>query len=104
MIISFENCYICRKVSHFSIEDNAKLFREATCEFCNSSLRNSDTAKILIKSLLNKDAAINECINELLEFKILEAQASGSINQVLKNSLNYTCFEYFDDIEPGEIK
>lgn len=103
MIISFEKCYICGKISHFSIEDNAKLLREAICEFCNSSLRNSDTAKILVKSLLNRNSAIEECKNELLEFKILEAQASGSINQALKNSLNYTCFEYFDDIKPGEM-
>lgn len=104
MIVTNEKCYICGHTSNFTIDNGATLLREAICEHCKSSLRNSDTAKVLVSSLLNKDSSLSESFNELKSFKIVEAQASGSLYDILHSSPNYTCFEYFDDVPFGEKK
>lgn len=47
-----EKCYCCGKESNFLIEQSATLLREAACEHCGASLRNSDVMKTLKKQLL----------------------------------------------------
>ena len=84
MIISFEKCYVCGEISHFAIEAGATLLREATCKFCNSSLRNSDTAKILVKSLLFRGLMNGEFLthSKHLVFVLLNLQS------LIRNPLN----------------
>lgn len=106
MIVSNELCYICGEISDFTIVDNATLLREATCKYCNASIRNSDTARIVMKTSLGEELPLSEGIDLLIESKItiLEAQASGPIHNLLKHLPNYTSFEYYDELEPGEYK
>ncbi|KRE75423.1 class I SAM-dependent methyltransferase [Paenibacillus sp. Soil750] len=106
MIVSNELCYICGKISDFSIVDNATLLREAICKYCNASFRNSDTARIVMKTSIGKELPLSQGIDFLIESKItiLEAQASGPIPNLLKHLPTYTCFEYWDELESGDNK
>lgn len=100
-IVCSEKCYVCGSIADFSIKETAVLYREAQCGICNASLRNSDTAKIVVKTLLNEDAALAEVIDNLQPYNIVEAQASGAIHNILKKLPHYIAFEFLDDTEPG---
>ncbi|MEC0227962.1 class I SAM-dependent methyltransferase [Paenibacillus alba] len=104
MIVSTELCYVCGKTSNFSIIDNATLLREAKCQYCNASIRNSDTAKIIMKFAIGRELPLAEGIDIIIEsqISILESQASGPIHDILMKSPNYFCFEYFQDVKTGE--
>jgi len=104
MIIADEKCYVCGKITKFTIDDRAVLYREAMCENCGANIRNSDTAKTIVSKLLKKDICLQEAICDLKSFKILGTCSSGSIHSVLKQLPGYICGEYFDDIKSGESK
>ena len=104
MVVIHEKCYICGETTNFCIADDASLLREATCSNCRASIRNSDTAKLIVTVLLGSAVSISECMEELQNFKILECSASGVIHDLLKNLKGYVCFEYFDDVPIGQMK
>ncbi len=102
MILTNEKCYICGQMAEFSIENNATLLREAQCNYCKASIRNSDLAKILVKSILGKNASLLETFTEFKDLKIIEAQSSGLIHFFMKHLPQYEAFEYFDGIPVGQ--
>ncbi|WP_152946366.1 class I SAM-dependent methyltransferase [Desulfofundulus thermobenzoicus] len=104
MRVVHDRCFICGAKSDFCLEEGITLFREARCNICGASLRNSDTAKAVIEVILGKTASLSECVGELSGINILEAQAVGPIYNLLKKLPRYVCFEYFDDVKPGEYK
>jgi ubiquinone/menaquinone biosynthesis C-methylase UbiE len=104
MIVSREKCYICGKIGNFTIIDGAVLYREAVCEHCGASLRNSDTAKIVVQTLLNIDSSLHEVANQLNDFKILGTSSNGAIHSALKHLPGYVTGEYFEDTKSGEYK
>ena len=104
MIVVKEKCYICGNDSVFSIRDDSVLLREATCQYCGASIRNSDTAKTIVSKLLNKKAALLESIKALSKYKILGTSSRGSIHSILRYSPNYIFGEYFDDVASGQRK
>lgn len=101
MIILQENCYICGNHSNFSIPEGATLLREATCSKCGASIRNSDTAKIIVNKITGKSCSLSESLGTLNSVNILEAQSLGPINRVLCELPGYSCFEYIDSVAPG---
>lgn len=105
MILSVEVCYVCGELANFTIEDNTTLLREATCSHCHASIRNSDTAKILMLAATGTDIPLLRGVDLLASKKvsILEAQASGAIHRALKDYPYYNCFEFIDNTEPGVI-
>lgn len=104
MIISHEKCFVCGNIANFRINDDYVLYREATCDYCGASIRNSDLARMVTKYCLKETTSIKESINKLGKINILEAQSLGPINKILNESDNYTSFEYFDNIDPGKYK
>ena len=102
MNVTRETCQICGNVSDFAIEDNAVLFREATCGNCGASLRNSDVAGEIIRYISGKKLGLVNHLEELENYNILNACSSGHIHNALKNLDNYTCSEFFDNIESGD--
>ena len=102
MIVTNEKCYICGEKVNFEIADDATLLREAKCEKCGASIRNSDVAKIIAKEILHKDIALPELVKEIKNKKILSACASGYIHEKLKDLPGYVCSEYWENVESGQ--
>ena len=95
-------CFICGN-SKF-IAKKGTTIREAVCEVCGASKRNSDVALAILKVLgFHENCTLREITNYLEHLHIYEAQASGAIHDVLSILPNYVCSEYFDDIEPGKL-
>jgi len=91
-------------MADYTIDDDAILYREAVCKCCGASIRNSDTAKIIVSKLLKKDVCLKDAINELQRFKILGTCSTGHIHSILKRLPGYIYGEYFDNVKPGELK
>lgn len=102
MNVTREICQVCGKNADFVIEDNAVLLREAKCSNCGASLRSSDVAGEIIRNISGKKLGLVNQLEELGKYKILNTCSSGYIHNALKNLDNYTCSEFFDDIESGD--
>ncbi len=103
MVISREKCNICGTVNEFVIDDNATLFREAKCQNCGASIRNSDTALSILKFINSRAESLSELTEKDVEGKlILNTCSSGSIHDALKHFPGYICSEYFKDVPSGE--
>lgn len=102
MNVTKETCQLCGKISDFTIEDNAVLLREAKCCNCGASLRNSDVAGEVLRFISGNNHGLVNQLEALDKYRILNACSSGFIHNALKNLDNYTCSEYFDDIESGD--
>jgi SAM-dependent methyltransferase len=101
-IVAGEKCYVCGNYTAFAIQDKATLLREARCEHCNASLRNSDLAREIVRALTGEDKALKEVLYDLSAFRILNTCSSGTIHSVLHRLPGYVASEYFDDVPNGE--
>lgn len=102
MIVTRERCQICGNVADFLISDDSVLLREAKCEHCGASLRNSDVAGEIIKYISGKDIGLKNQLERIANYKILNACSSGYIHNALKQMDSYICSEFFDDVETGD--
>jgi SAM-dependent methyltransferase len=103
-VISKEKCGICGKFSNFTMNNNYILYREAICENCGATIRNSDLGHLIIQTVLNKkNTSLREEIDFLKKFDALEASCLGAINEQLKKSEKYVGFEYEEGVASGEI-
>lgn len=100
-VVARDTCWICGHYVRFQCETNTTLLREAVCENCGASIRNSDVMHIVIKSLIDRDIPLPEAKDEISRFKILNTCSSGAIHMALEQSYNYCCSEYFDGIPNG---
>ncbi len=103
-IVNREKCYICGNITDFTIRDGATLYREARCECCGASLRNSDIARQLVIQSTNEDKSIDEVIEKLAGYRILNVCSSGALHEKLKKLPGYISSEYYDDVPNGHIK
>ena len=103
-VVSTETCQLCGSVSDFLIEAGATLLREAQCSACGATIRNSDVARTVAGVVLGSPQPLRPALPALHEsgVRILEAQASGAIHQVLRELPGYACFELLDGVPPGE--
>lgn len=99
-----ERCFVCGKSTGFYIDDGATLLREARCENCGASIRNSDLAKAIVNVIIGRGVSLREGLDQLQGKKILEAQSCGAINNLLRSVSGFVCFEYFDGVKPGTDK
>lgn len=104
MIVTHEKCHVCGHIVDFVIDEEAVLLREAKCEYCNASIRNSDTAGELLNYMHVLDGDLISALRRLTDVRILNACSSGYIHEALKELPNYTCCEYFDGIPSGEYQ
>lgn len=102
MVVAKEKCKVCGKVSEFKINDDAVLLREAVCEHCGASIRNSDVAEEIIRFISGDDAGLMDQGQEIGKYEILNTCSTGYIHNVLKDFDNYTCSEYFDNVPSGD--
>lgn len=111
-VVKEEKCFICGHVVDFEIHEKATLFREAKCPYCGASLRNSDVARTILKTILKlsemdlvkKGECLKKELINLAEFRILNTCSSGTLHNTLCGLPGYTASEYFDDIPNGEVK
>ena len=113
MLVQVEYCGVCGQLSKFTIADNSRLLREAVCDNCGASVRNSDVAREVAsavrgfrggKVLLTRlGSSLAENCSEMAAFHILEAAAYGPINAHLRNLPHYVSFEYLDGVRPGSF-
>ena len=96
MIVAHERCHLCGHVANFMMDDEAVLLREAKCENCGASIRNSDTAGEFLNHMHELDSDLISVRKRLTDVRILNACSSGYIHEALKELPNYTCCEYFD--------
>ncbi len=104
MIVAHERCHLCGHVANFMMDDEAVLLREAKCENCGASIRNSDTAGEFLNHMHELDSDLISVRKRLTDVRILNACSSGYIHEALKELPNYTCCEYFDEIASGEYQ
>lgn len=102
MVVLKEKCQICGKVSRFCIADDAVLLREAKCENCGASIRNSDVAGEVIRYISGDESGLIDQGEKIEKYSILNTCSTGYIHEVMKDLTNYTCSEYFDDIPSGD--
>lgn len=100
-IVTSEKCYVCGGLVDFIIEENAVLLREAKCNCCSASLRNSDMAKAIVHDILGKDVSLQEAREDFESVAILSTASTGPIHKVLAGLPGYVCGEYLDGIIPG---
>jgi 2-polyprenyl-3-methyl-5-hydroxy-6-metoxy-1,4-benzoquinol methylase len=96
-----EKCYICGSIVDFIIEETAVLLREAECNCCGASLRNSDVAKVIVEMIFNNDKSLQEVRQDFGSITILNTATYGAIHKVLDGLPGYVCGEYFDGIISG---
>lgn len=104
IVLQEERCGICGKITRFKIKKNAVLLREAVCEHCGASLRNSDTAKQIVFSFTGKKTISLREFASQSSLRILNTCSSGYIHEALKSADGYVASEYFQDIPGGEWK
>lgn len=104
MVVTEEICNLCGKNARFTIDADAVSYREAVCEYCGASIRNSDTAKIIVFTLLNKDMPLSQAVEELSNFTILGTRSAGSIHSILRELPGYVYGEYFDEVKSGDYQ
>lgn len=103
--ISTEKCFLCGEVSDFIIDDRATLFREATCENCGTSKRNSDIAHAIIRAYKGRDdAVLSESIDSFKNLNIYEVSAMGKIHDLFVKLPHYICSELLDGVRKGNVK
>lgn len=98
VVVCKEKCYCCGKESSFLIEQGATLLREAACEHCGASLRNSDVMKTLKKTTFNGQL-FEKCKNKLY---IVNTSSYGGVHCALKDLPNYIYSEYYPNIPSGQ--
>lgn len=98
VVVCKEKCYCCGKESSFLIEQSATLLREAACEHCGASLRNSDVMKTLKKTTFNGQL-FEKCKNKLY---IANTSSYGRVHCALKHLPNYIYSEYYPNIPSGQ--
>ena len=107
VVLKQEKCYICGRITDFTIHQGAVLFREARCIFCGSSIRNSDVAEAVLSHFMD-DAdtvgSITSALPYLAGFRILNTCSSGPIHECLKYLPGYIASEFFDDTQNGHYK
>lgn len=99
----FNKCYICGN-EWFTIKDAATLLREAKCNKCGASIRNSDLAKEIINTFSPKSICLKDALPELAGYRILNTCSSGFIHDCLHHLPGYIASEYYDDIPNGQSK
>lgn len=104
IVLQEERCGICGKTTRFKIKKNAVLLREAVCEHCGASLRNSDTAKQIVFSFTGKKTISLRKFASQSSLHILNTCSSGHIHEALKSADGYVASEYFKDIPNGKWK
>lgn len=103
--IAHEFCPFCGNQGGFTISENAVLLREARCEHCGASLRNSDVAREILKQFGNeKTTILANLAQENPSLKILNTCSSGHIHEALKMHPGYIASEHYRDIPSGEKK
>lgn len=106
MIIEIkEKCFVCGHNTSFVIDKDACLFREALCNDCRASKRNSDVAHDIVLAVTGKNgAALSEAVEAFEELYIYEAQSTGKLHDILSTLPHYFCSEYYDDTPTGGVK
>ncbi len=102
-IVTTEKCFVCGCISAFSMHESATLIREAACENCGASLRNSDVARIFVESALGKTLSIHEAKAELQHLYICNASHTGALHNALKELPYYFFGEYIGGIASGKV-
>ena len=103
-IMKQQFCSTCGKNSQFICETDVSL-REAQCSYCGASQRNSDLAKIILRTFSNiENISLSQAEQFLNNIKIYEAQSSGPVHDALCELPQYTCSEYFIDTLVGQRK
>ena len=101
----FGLCSVCGRKSIFlAHQENTR--ESLHCVYCNAWLRVRFHVEQIIKTFSSEGSnSLAELVKEehFLRLHIYSAQAQGSIHNVLKKCPNYTCSEYFDNIEPGKF-
>ena len=98
-------CPFCGKQGDYNISEDAVLYREAKCEHCGASLRNSDVAKEILKQFgNNKTVILADLLKEKSHLKILNTCSTGYLHEALKEHPGYTASEYYQDTVNGEKK
>jgi 2-polyprenyl-3-methyl-5-hydroxy-6-metoxy-1,4-benzoquinol methylase len=97
-----ERCFICGSSKRFLCEEGCTL-REAKCSACGASKRNSDVAKIIVRTFTKGFDSLIEARPALEDLCIYEAQASGPIHECLSDLPNYISSEYLNDTANGAL-
>ncbi|MEW6003074.1 MAG: glycosyltransferase, partial [Nitrospirota bacterium] len=94
-------CTVCGEQTFFT-KSGENLRETFICKNCGSNSRNRHLAKVLCKAVGGKNiSSLTELVTHYPYLKIYEAQASGSINSILKGLDGYICSEFFSDVKPG---
>lgn len=103
-IVTKELCYVCGSKSDFRVEKGVTLKREASCNFCGSSLRNSDVAHFIVKSFCDNNLkGLRENEDILRKLSILNCSEGGVIHNVLNGLPKYNNFINDTSILSGGI-
>lgn len=96
--ICTEKCYCCGNESSFIIKQGATLLREAMCDHCGASIRNSDVMHVLQKQKF-RGKPFEQCKNEL---RILNTSSYGGVHRALSQLSSYVFSEFFPNIPSGK--
>lgn len=88
--IGKEICYCCGGLHRFLIIKGATLLREAVCENCGASIRNSDVMGVL-KGLTFQGKPFPERCHDL---KILNTSSYGGVHKALFDLPDYQFSEF----------
>ncbi len=100
-----ETCYICGSFTFFASQHGN--LREAQCARCGSTKRISDVART-VSTLYGPPGddplPLPAVLNSLRRLRIFEAAASGPIHNILAALPGYTCAEFLDHVDPGQLR
>jgi ubiquinone/menaquinone biosynthesis C-methylase UbiE len=100
-------CWVCGKKNFFAPPvAKCVLLREERCNACGASRRNSAAAFGILAVGTVREGSLGAAMDAgmFAEASILETGSIGAISEAMRRLPGYACFEYFDDVEPGQSR
>lgn len=105
-IIGLEECSVCGNLYKLPPPSpNIDNLREtAVCQSCGATKRNQDVAKVLLRTIGSAASSLSDGLGDLRKFRIYLLESYGAIYNVLSESENLVCSEFWYDVPVGTTK
>lgn len=96
-------CRVCGKKAVFAPIRPGHSLRETRCSACKASRRTRDLARVIAHLAAGPDCAtLPRALSAMRDWRVFEAQAAGSLHDVLRGLPRYACSEYVPELaKPG---
>jgi len=103
-IIGLEQCSVCGNLYKLPPPYVDCLRETIVCQSCGAVKRNLDMAKVLLRTIGSAASSLSDGLEDLKKLRIYLPESSGAIYNVLSESANLICSEFWYDVPVGTTK